>query len=44
MVIFKKNFTGIKKIDLVINLAAQVKVRFSKYKPEEYIKSVSLDF
>ena len=38
--ISKKTFTGIKKkIDLVINLAAQVGVRFSKYKPEEYIKS-----
>ena len=39
--ISKKNtFNGIKKkIDLVINLAAQVGVRFSNSKPEEYIKS-----
>lgn len=36
----KKTFNDINtKIDLVINLAAQVGVRFSKYKPEEYIKS-----
>ncbi len=36
----KKTFNDIKKkIDLVINLAAQVGVRFSISKPEEYIKS-----